>query len=67
MNGPGTVILIGWSVSPRRNLVWRASTGLGRVIGPTARGTGVGRPVRAMAVPGFVTSSPVRAGASQAK
>jgi hypothetical protein len=58
VNGPGTVTLIGRLVSLRKNAVWRASTGLGRVMGPTARGTGVGRPTRLIAVPGLSTSSP---------
>src|SRR3954469_2304475 len=58
VNGPGTVIFTGRSVSERRNCRSRTCTACGRRIGPTTRGTGFGWPLRSSAVPGLSTSTP---------
>ena len=58
VNGPGTVILIGFVVCARRKRTSSTSTGCRRRTGPTMRGTGFGWPDRSSAVPGLSMSTP---------
>ena len=65
VNGPGSVILMGRVVLARSTSVSRTSIGVSRVILPTMRGTGLGWPVRSMAVPCRSVSMPPSAVATR--